>query len=110
MADNTGDSQQDQALFSGRFSTASGLERMRMRLRDLSSNNRLLNYRFPKGRALRVVDTPPNPLFERVYVENKLVSVLPVPDPPHELYEERNGLLRKPDVREYAEYQSTTRC
>lgn len=93
-----------EGLFTGRFSTAAALERMRMRLLDLSTNNRLLNYRFPKGRALRIIDTSPSALFEQIYVNGKDVPVVPVSDPPKELYEDNEGRLIKPDVREYARY------
>jgi hypothetical protein len=38
-----------EGLFTGKFSTEAALERMRKRLLDLSTNNRLLNYRFQGG-------------------------------------------------------------
>src|SRR5882672_10517951 len=82
-----------EGLFTGKFSTEAALERMRMRLLDLSANNRLLNYRFARGRALRVIDTPPAELFERLYINSKDVPILPVPDPPKELYEDHEGVL-----------------
>lgn len=93
-----------EGLFTGRFSTAAALERMRMRLLDLSTNNRLLNYRFPKGRALRIIDRSPADLFEHIYINGKDVPIVPVPEPPKELYEDHEGKLLKPDVREYARY------
>jgi hypothetical protein len=85
-------------LFTGKFSTGEALERMRKRLLDLSTNNRLLNYRFPKGRALRIIDRSPSTLFEQIYVSGKDIPIVPVPDPPKELYEDNEGRLIKPDV------------
>src|SRR5207247_5245088 len=57
-----------------------------------------------KGKALRIIDTPPDPLFERIYIDGTTVSILPIPDPPPEFYEDNNGAARKPNVRDYAEY------
>ncbi len=44
-------------LFSGKLPMAEALERLRTRLLDLSSRNRLLNYRHPKNRCVQVVDS-----------------------------------------------------
>jgi len=90
-------------LFCGKLNTAAGLDRIRKRLLDLTTNNRLLNYRFPKGKALRVVDTALGPLFNRLYVEGKPTPIVPVPDPERKDYEEEDGIFRKPDVKKHAE-------
>ena len=60
-----------EGLFSGKFSTEAALQRIRKRLLDSSLRNALLNYRFPKRRALRIIDTPISDLFERLYVDGK---------------------------------------
>ena len=54
-------------LFSGGLTVAEAIERLRTRLLDLSSRNRLLNYRHPKGRSVQIVDRPNlNLVFERM--------------------------------------------
>jgi hypothetical protein len=42
------------------------IERMRLRLLDLSGKNRLLNYRHPRGASLRIVHEVPTQVFETV--------------------------------------------
>ena len=56
------------------------LESIRKRLLDLSSRNALLNYKFPKGKSLQLIDTAPNILFN-ILNENKIIDLLPVPKP-----------------------------
>jgi Protein of unknown function (DUF4011) len=45
-------------LFSGKFSVAEALEKVRNRLLDLSMRNRLLNYEHPKARSLQFINNP----------------------------------------------------
>lgn len=45
-------------IFSGGITVAEAIERLRTRLLDLSSRNRLLNYRHPKGRSVQIADNP----------------------------------------------------
>ncbi len=45
-------------LFGGRLSLEQALQKLRTRLLDLSSRNRLLNYKHPKGRSIQFVDNP----------------------------------------------------
>jgi very-short-patch-repair endonuclease len=88
-------------LFGGKLTVAEALSKLRTRLLDLTMRNRLLNYRHPKGRSFQFTDDPDlNLLFERLE-EGKLVSLVYVPDPPAQRYE--NG--KKPDVRAYAREQ-----
>ena len=92
-----------EGLFSGKFSTEAALQRIRKRLLDLSLRNALLNYRFPKRRALRIIDTPISDLFERLYVDGKECPIVSVPEPSRSEYELIDGASRKPDVRKFAE-------
>lgn len=86
-------------LFSGKFSIADSLQRLRTRLLDLSSRNRLLSYRHPKKRCVQFVDNPDlNLLFERM-LDGKNILLKPVPDPDPFDYEGS----RKPEPRQYAE-------
>ncbi len=89
-------------LFPGEFSTGAALHRMPTRLLDLSLKNGLLSYRFPKRRALMIIDTPINLLFERLYVDGKECPIIPVLDPNISDYESVDRTLRKPDVRKHA--------
>ena len=57
-----------------------GLERMRKRLLDLTTRNRLLNFRHLKRSSLRVVDEIPDQLFE-LLTDGKDLWFKPVPEP-----------------------------
>jgi hypothetical protein len=57
-----------------------GLKRMRTRLLDLSSRNRLLNFRHTKKSSLRVVDELPDTLFEALRSLDSL-TFAPIPRP-----------------------------
>jgi very-short-patch-repair endonuclease len=56
------------------------LERMRLRLLDLSAKNRLLNYRHPRGSSLRIVDEIPAQVFEALTTGRSMIFQ-PVFDP-----------------------------
>ena len=85
-------------LFSGDITVGEAIERLRTRLLDLSSRNRLLNYKHPKGRSIQIVgDSNINLVFERLYVDGKSLPFKYVPDPPPLAY---TGKL--PEARFYA--------
>lgn len=67
-----------------------GLEKMRKRLLDLTKRNRLLNYKYSKKGALRVVDELPNELFTQL-VDGKELFFKPVPRPPGHKGNQDNG-------------------
>lgn len=96
-------------LFSGKFTTAVGLEKIRKRLLDLTTRNRLLSFKWTKGRVLRVIATPPDDLYASLFTNNKTLTFAPVPEPPLEDYEGEDELqdntrsLKRPDVKKYAE-------
>lgn len=58
-----------------------GLKRLRSRLLDLTSRNRLLNFRHPEASSLRIVDELPDELFDRLAGGDSM-AFLPVPQPP----------------------------
>jgi very-short-patch-repair endonuclease len=61
------------------------LERLRQKLLDLSTTNRMLSFRHPKASCLRVVDELPHQLFDLLQ-EGVTLSFEPVPEPtPREL-------------------------
>ena len=84
-------------LFSGKLSIEQALQKLRTRLLDLSSRNRLLNYRHPKGRSIQFVDKPNlNLVFNRL-IDGKAILIKYVPDPPTNSY-----TTKRPDARTYA--------
>jgi hypothetical protein len=85
-------------IFGGGLSTPEAIEKLRARLLDLTTRNRLLSYRFPKGRCIPVVGTPNyDQVFERL-TDGGSIRLLPVPDPHPDSYERK-----KPEVRLHAE-------
>ncbi|MDD3813128.1 MAG: DUF4011 domain-containing protein [Desulfocapsaceae bacterium] len=75
-------------IFSGGITVSEAIERLRKRLLDLSSRNRLLNYRHPKGRSVQIADEPnSNLVFERIYDDGKAVPFKYVPEPDPKSYE-----------------------
>jgi len=85
-------------VFSGKLSLEKGLQTLRTRLLDLTSRNRLLNYRHPKGRSIQFVGEPNlNLVFNRL-IDGKSLLMKHVPDPPPESY-----TVRRPDVKTYAQ-------
>lgn len=85
-------------LFSGRITVGEAIERLRTRLLDLSSRNRLLNYRHPKGRCVQIANEPNlNLVFDRLYSDGKGVPFKFVPEPPPGSYEGK-----RPEAKLYA--------
>lgn len=85
-------------LFSGGISVEEAIERLRNRLLDLSARNRLLNYRYPKGRCIQIADKPSiNLVFDRLYVDGKGVPFKYVPEPSPDDYEGK-----RPEPRHWA--------
>lgn len=64
---------------------SAGLARLRKRLLDLTSRNKLLNYRHSKRGSLRAVDELPDQLFSRLMNNDKLIFK-PVREPKKEEY------------------------
>ncbi|MFZ0051005.1 MAG: DUF4011 domain-containing protein, partial [Desulfobaccales bacterium] len=84
--------------------TAEGLEKIRSRLLDLTHRNKLLNFRHTKKTTLRVVDSIPDILFNRL-TDNKSLTFKPIPEPKREEYQEENvaTVSKKPSAKQYAE-------
>lgn len=93
-----------------------GLERMRLRLLDLTARNRLLNFRHTKKGALRVVDELPNQLFQSLLDGKELYfHHVPrprgIPRPEEEALDPENGseqlsLDPRPQLRGEYKYPS----
>lgn len=86
-------------LFKGNLTLEQALQQLRKRLLDLSSRNRLLNYRHPKGRSIQFVDEPNlNLVFNRLIDSGKQLEVRYVPEPETDTYDQK-----RPDVKSHAE-------
>jgi transcription elongation GreA/GreB family factor len=83
-------------LFSGQYTIAEALGQLRTRLLDLTSRNRLLNFRHPRGRSLQVVDADFNAAYHWL-LDAKKVLFEPVPEPRPSEYEDT-----RPDAKTYA--------
>jgi hypothetical protein len=85
-------------LFTGKLPLVDALKKLRTRLLDLSSRNRLISYRHPKRRSIQFVDEPDlNLVFSRL-IDGRPIPVKYVPDPPTDSY-----ATKRPDVKTYAE-------
>ena len=86
-------------LFSGKMSVPDAVEKLRTRLLDMSTQNRLLHYRHPKNRCIQIAgQASVNLAFERLYHEGKSLHLRHVPEPPARSYEGK-----RPDARTHAE-------
>lgn len=85
-------------LFSGKLSLEQALQKLRTRLLDLSSRNRLLNYRHPKGRSIQFVDEPNLALVFNRLIDSRSLLIRYVPDPPPDTY-----TVKRPDAKTYAQ-------
>jgi len=80
-----GSSRQPSSADAGNPSTPlrEGLNQLRKRLLDLTTTNKLLNFRHSAKSCLRVVDELPDELFKRLKDDDHLLF-RPVPEPPNE--------------------------
>jgi len=85
-------------LFNGQVPIEQALQRLRTKLLDISSKNRLISYRYPKGKSIQFVNSPNlNLIFNRL-TESKPIGISFVQDPPVGSYTQK-----KPDVKGIAE-------
>jgi hypothetical protein len=56
------------------------LEQLRLRLLDLTSRNRLLNFKSSIAKSLQVVEAVPNAVYDRL-LDGRACTFIPVPDP-----------------------------
>ena len=59
------------------------LENLRLRLLDLTSRNRLINFRHTKNRSLHIIDELPDQLFETLLSDTEM-HFIPVSEPSRE--------------------------
>jgi hypothetical protein len=91
-------------LFGGKCSTADAMLSLRKRLLDLTTRNRLLSFRWTRGRVVRVVDTGLDDLYTYLR-EGGALLFRPVPEPRREDYETVGSGRRKPEAVQFAEKQ-----
>jgi len=79
------------------------LTKLRLRLLDLTSRNRLLNFKHSPGKSLQFVLSSPDKVFTKLLSnQGAAISVNPVPEPERERWTQQGGRLARPDVKEYA--------
>ncbi len=90
-------------LYSGRVPILKALETLRLRLLDLTSRNRLLNFKHSPGKCIQFVDAQPNPVFRRLMEStDRKICLNPIPDPHRSEMVTIAGRLTKPEARDYA--------
>lgn len=90
-------------LFTGRVPILKALEKLRLRLLDLTLHNRLLNFKHSPGKCIQFVDAQPNPVFHR-FMEgtDRKIVLLSIPEPRRIEWVIIAGRLTKPDAKDYA--------
>lgn len=92
-------------LFAGRLPIREALGKLRLRLLDLTSRNRLLNFKHSAGKSLQLVDSSTHAVFTKlVGNQGATVAINPVPEPERDRWVRVNGRLTRPDVREHAKH------
>lgn len=90
-------------LFSGRVPILKALEKMRLRLLDLTMHNRLLNFKHSPGKCIQFVDAQPNTVFRRFMDgTDKKIILLPIPEPHRGEWVHIAGRLTRPEAKDYA--------
>ncbi|NLT22020.1 MAG: DUF4011 domain-containing protein [Syntrophorhabdus sp.] len=85
-------------LFSGKLPIQEAIRRLRVRLLDLTSRNRLLSYRYPKNRSVQFAGVQNlDTVFDKI-IDGKALSIKWVPEP-----EPLTVGEKRPDAKQYAE-------
>ena len=63
-------------IFSSSLTKAEAIEKLRTRLLDLTSRNRLLNYKHPRGRSVQIINNANiNLVYDRVYINGGINDI-----------------------------------
>lgn len=90
------------SAFGDRADIADGLNRLRLRLLDLTSRNRLLNFRHSATKTIRITGPALQPTYEKLTAGQSL-PLTAVPEPKASDYEQPvDGPARKPRAEEFA--------
>lgn len=85
-------------LFSGKLPIQEAIHRLRIRLLDLTSRNRLLSYRYPKNRSVQFVGVQGlDAVFDKI-IDGKALPIKWVPEPEPLMAGEK-----RPDAKQHAE-------
>lgn len=93
----------DSNLFDGSLPISESLKQLRLRLLDLTSRNRLLNFKSSAGKSIQIVNVFPNIVWDRI-TDNQALAIVPVPEPKRDEYVIEEDRRQKPDVREHAKH------
>lgn len=109
--DNTLDVSLDEApqsadeVFAGSLPIREALERLRLRLLDLTGRNRLLNFKPTAGKALQFVEGTPELVFGRLAGSSGAAARLllsPIPEPERSDWVLKNERLTRPEAKDFA--------
>ncbi|WP_242352167.1 MULTISPECIES: DUF4011 domain-containing protein [unclassified Anaeromyxobacter] len=79
------------------------LEKLRLKLLDLTGRNRLINFRHTAGKALQFSEGQPGAIYRKLL--EGTVSITGLPEPPRRDWIERNGRKMRPEPLEWARKQ-----
>ncbi|MGF6937091.1 very-short-patch-repair endonuclease [Paraburkholderia sp. UCT70] len=94
----------EESVFSGNLPIREALNQLRLRLLDLTSRNRLLNFTPSAGKTLQFVHCSAEAVYRRL-IENPnatSVTLVGVPEPERSAWVSKNGRLTRPEARDYA--------
>lgn len=90
-------------LFSGSFSISEALEKLRLRLLDLTARNRLLNFKPSAGKSLQFIEGRLETCYQRlIESSDRRIPLHSVPAPRNSELVEKLGRRVRPEVRDYA--------
>lgn len=94
----------DDKIITGDLTSEDALQRLRLRLLDLTGRNRLLNFKHSVGRSLQLAHSNPEAVFSRLYPagDGSTSLINPVPEPPRTAWTTVNGCLSKLDSKQFA--------
>lgn len=89
--------------FKGGQPIEEALEKLRLRLLDLTARNRLLNFKHTSAKTLQFVEGDPAAVYTKLIesAEHR-IALVPLPEPKPDEWVTRQGRVARPDVREYA--------
>jgi len=94
---------EDDGFASGARTIGEALEKMRLRLLELTRRNRLLNFKATAGKSLRFCDAHPEAVFKRLMEPTeRRIALNPVPEPTKDRWVMRQGRLTRPEAAEHA--------
>jgi transcription elongation GreA/GreB family factor len=93
----------EEAIFNGTVPIRAALEKLRLRLLDLTGRNRLINFRHSPGKSLQFVHSTMDGVFRRLTGETQgKVTIAPLPEPPKSEWIIEAGRAIRPDPKNFA--------